>query len=52
MDTTLPSKTLDCAKNTSRKPDTKSRKMENVARYVTSQDPKKKASLNVAKPEK
>ena len=33
-----------------RKPDTKSRKMENVIRYVSSQDPKKKASLRTGKP--
>lgn len=48
----LPNKLLESAKNVSRKPDTKSRKQKNIARYVTGQDPTKCASLNVAKPEK
>lgn len=48
----LPSKTLSRAKNVSRKPDTKSRKMVNLIRYVTNQDPKKKAALSTAKPGK
>lgn len=33
-----------------RKPDTKSRKQTNIIRYVTSQNPAKKASLNTGKP--
>lgn len=32
------------------KPDTKSRKQSNVVRYVTRQDPAKKATLNTGKP--
>ena len=43
-------KPMKKAEKVSRKPDTKSRKMENVIRYVTNQDPKKKASISTGKP--
>ena len=43
-------KQLKAAAKVERKPDTKSRKMTNVIRYVTGSSPTKKASANVSKP--
>lgn len=48
----LTDKQLKAPANVSYKPDTKSRKTQNVERYVTKQDPTKKASLNVVSPGK
>lgn len=43
-------KLMRAAERTARKPDTKSRKMLNVIRYVSNQDPTKKATLGTSKP--
>ncbi len=46
------SKTMANAAKVQRKPNTKSKRMENIIRYVTRQDPQKFASLPTGKPEK
>lgn len=48
----LTDKQLKSASSVAHKPDTKSRKTENIIRYVTSQAPTKKASLKTSCPEK
>ncbi len=46
------SKQMAAAERVARKPETKSRKMKNVIRYITGQSPTKCASLPTGKPSK